>query len=183
MLFLLFLPAMTIPQGNYSKEEIEVFKAIFNAHYENIRNFLYYKTSDMVLAEDIVQETFMKLWDIRATLQPETVKSLLYIMAANNLKSHLRHQKVVFNFVNTTTKEEIDHESADTAIRQKEMQEKLQRVLADMSEKNREVFLLSRMDNLTYADIADRLQLSVKAIEKRMHEALIFVRERITYKI
>lgn len=174
---------MTIPQGNYSKEEIEVFKAIFNEHYENIRNYLYYKTSDMVLAEDIVQETFMKLWDIRKTIQNDTVKSLLYVMAANNLKSHMRHQKVVFNFANTSSKDEIDNESADSEIRQKEMQQKLQRVLADMPEKNREVFLLNRIDNLTYAEIADRLQLSVKAIEKRMHEALLFVRERITYKL
>ncbi len=174
---------MTIPQGNYSNEEIEAFKSIFNAYYESIRNFLYYKTSDITLAEDIVQETFMKLWDNRSSIKPDTVKSLLYIMASNTLKSHLRHQKVVFNFVNTSPSDELDQESADSAIRQKEMQQRLQQVLSAMPEKCREVFLLNRMDNLTYTEIADRLQLSVKAIEKRMHEALVFIRERIAYKL
>lgn len=174
---------MTIPKGNYSNEEIEAFKSIFEAYYESIRNFLYYKTGDIALAEDIVQETFMKLWDNRTSIKQDTVKSLLYIMAANNLKSHLRHQKVVFNFVNTSNKDDQAQESADSAIRQTEMQQKLQQVLAAMPEKCREVFLLNRMDNLTYTEIADRLQLSVKAIEKRMHEALLFIRERISYKI
>lgn len=174
---------MTLPQGDYTKEELDAFRAIFDKYYESIRNFVYYKTGDMKLAEDIVQETFMKLWDNRSTIQQETVRSLLYIMAANNVKSHFRHQKVVFNFAYSRTKEEEIQESADTNIRQEELKQRIQRVLADMPEKCREVFLLNRMDNLTYNEIAERLGLSVKAIEKRMHEALLFIRERINYKI
>jgi RNA polymerase sigma factor (sigma-70 family) len=130
-----------------------------------------------------VQETFMKLWDNRATIMEDTVKALLYVMASNNLKSHFRHQKIVFNFANVNAKEEPMHEPADANIRQEELQKNLQRVLAEMPEKCREVFLLNRMDNLTYNEIAERLNLSVKAIEKRMHEALLFVRERLNYKI
>jgi RNA polymerase sigma-70 factor (family 1) len=174
---------MTLPQGDYTKEELDAFRVIFDKYYESIRNFVYYKTGDMKLAEDIVQETFMKLWDNRSTIQPETVKSLLYIMAANNVKSHFRHQKVVFNFANSGTKEEQVQESADANIRQEELKQKLQQVLADMPGKCREVFLLNRMDHLTYNEIAERLGLSIKAIEKRMHEALLFIRERINYKI
>jgi RNA polymerase sigma-70 factor (family 1) len=181
-IFIIFV-LMTIPQGNYTKEELDAFKIIFDQYYESIRNFVYYKTGDMNLAEDIVQDTFMKLWDKRSSVKQETVKSLLYIMAANNIKSHFRHQKVIFNFVNSGKKEEQEQESADSNIRQEELQKKLQHVLADMPEKSREVFLLNRMDNLVYSDIAERLGLSVKAVEKRMHEALIFIRERITYKI
>ena len=174
---------MTLPEGNYTREELDAFKVIFDEYYESIRNFVYYKTGEMELAEDIVQEIFMKLWDKRADIKPETVKSLLYIMAGNSIKSHFRHQKVVFNFAKSNTKEEQTQESADSNIRQTELQNKIQKVLADMPEKSREVFLLNRMDNLVYSDIAERLGLSVKAVEKRMHEALLFIRERITYKI
>jgi len=174
---------MTLPEGNYTREELDAFRIIFDKYYESIRNFIYYKTGDMNLAEDIVQEVFMKLWDCRSTIKPETVKSLLYVAASNSIKSHFRHQKVVFNFVNSNIKEEQAQESADSNIRQEELQKKLQQVLSDMPEKCREVFLLNRMDNLVYSEIAERLGLSVKAIEKRMHEALLFIRERITYKI
>jgi RNA polymerase sigma-70 factor (family 1) len=174
---------MTLPQGDYTREELDAFKAIFDLYYESIRNFVYYKTGNIELAEDIVQETFMKLWDNRSTIKEDTVKALLYVMASNNLKSHFRHQKIVFNFANASAREEPMHEPADSNIRQEELQKNLQRVLAEMPEKCREVFLLNRMDNLTYNEIAERLNLSVKAIEKRMHEALLFVRERLNYKI
>jgi RNA polymerase sigma-70 factor (ECF subfamily) len=174
---------MTLPQGDYTREELDAFKQIFDLYYDSIRNFVYYKTGNMELAGDIVQETFMKLWDSRSTIKQDSVKALLYIMASNNLKSHFRHQKTVFHFANDNAKEEPMYESADANIRQEELQRNLQRVLAEMPEKCREVFLLHRMDNLTYSEIAERLGLSVKAIEKRMHEALLFVRERLNYKI
>jgi RNA polymerase sigma-70 factor (ECF subfamily) len=137
----------------------------------------------MGLAEDIVQETLMKVWDKRSAIKPESVKSLLYIIASNNIKSHFRHEKVVFNFANSSAKEEQVQESADANIRQEELQKKLEHTLAEMPEKCREVFLLNRMDNLVYSEIAERLGLSVKAIEKRIHEALLFIRKRIDYKI
>jgi RNA polymerase sigma-70 factor (family 1) len=174
---------MTLPQGDYTKEELDAFRTIFDTYYESIRNFVYYKTGNIELAEDIVQETFLKIWNHRSKIKQETIKSLLYIIASNNIKSHFRHQKVVFNFVNSNDKEDNSRESADSNIRQEELQAKLQHILADMPEKNREVFLMNRMDNLTYNDIAERLKLSVKSIEKRMHEALLFIRERISYKI
>ncbi len=174
---------MTLPQGNYTREELDAFRSIFDTYYESIRNFIYYKTGNMELAEDIVQETFMKLWDKRLTINQESIKSLLYIIASNTIKSHFRHQKVVFNFANEAAKVEETQDSADTNIRQEELKQKLERILAEMPEKCREVFLLNRMDNLVYSEIAERLGLSVKAIEKRMHEALLFIRERLEYKI
>lgn len=174
---------MTLPKGNYTKEELDAFRIIFDTYYESIRNFAYYKTGDMKLAEDIVQEVFLKLWNNRNDIKQDTVKSLLYVMAYNSIKSHFRHQKTVFNFANASTAEEVEPEQADANIRREEMKKKLQQVLADMPERCREVFLLNRLENLTYQEIAERLGLSVKGIEKRMHEALLFIRERINYKI
>ncbi|HEX3009496.1 MAG TPA: RNA polymerase sigma-70 factor [Bacteroidales bacterium] len=174
---------MTLPQGDYTREELDAFRTIFDTYYESIRNFVYFKTGDMSLAEDVVQEVFLKLWDKRNEIQQETVKSLLYVMAYNSVKSHFRHQKVVFEFASSAPVEEQTHEQADANIRREEMKKQLQQVLADMPERCREVFLLNRLENLTYQEIADRLGLSVKGIEKRMHEALLFIRERINYKI
>ena len=59
----------------------------------------------------------------------------------------------------------------------------LQSVLAAMPEKSRAVFLMNRIDDLTYKEIAVRLQLSVKAVEKRMHIALEFLKEHLDRKI
>ena len=62
---------------------------------------------------------------------------------------------------------------------EKEFMKKLQDAIAILPEKQREVFLLNRIDKMTYKEIAVLLNLSVKAVEKRMHNALIVLREKI----
>ncbi len=173
---------MTLPAGKYSNEELSWFRSIFDQYYESIRSFAYYKTGDVDFADDIVQEVFLKIWTNRKEVKDDTVKSLLYTIASNIIKNHFKHQKVVFNFQKNDQSSELSDET-DSNIRQEELNKKLQDALAEIPEKSREVFLMNRIEGLTYADIADRLGLSVKAIEKRMSEALSIIRSRISYKI
>jgi len=173
---------MTLPSGKYSNKELIWYRSIFDQYYESIRSFAYYKTGDVDLADDIVQEVFLKLWTNRQGVKDDTLKSLLYTIASNTIKNHFKHQKVVYNFQNQDQPNETSEE-ADSALRQEEFNRKLQDALTEIPEKSREVFLMNRIEGLTYSDIADRLGLSVKAIEKRMSEALSVLRSRISYKI
>lgn len=173
---------MTLPPGKYSNAELTWFRSIFDQYYENIRSFAYYKTGNVELADDIVQEVFMKLWTNRSDVKNDTLKSLLYTIASNIIKNHFKHQKVVYCFQKQDQPNETSEE-ADSALRQEELNRKLQDALAEIPDKSREVFLMNRIEGLTYSDIAERLGLSVKAIEKRMSEALSILRSRISYKI
>ncbi len=173
---------MTLPAGKYSTEELSWFRSIFDQYYESIRSFAYYKTGDVDLADDIVQEVFLKIWTNRNEVKDDTVKSLLYTIASNIIKNHFKHQKVIYNFQKTDQPNEYSDDT-DSNLRQEELNRSLQDALAEIPEKSREVFLMNRIEGLTYADIADRLGLSVKAIEKRMSEALSIIRSRISYKI
>ena len=174
---------MTLPKGNYTINEISAFKVYYDSHYDSIRNFIYFKAGNIDLAEDIVQETFLSLWDMREKIKPETVKALLYTIAKNHIFNHFRHKKIVYNFAISQKQEETYSEAADFQIQHEEFKLKLETVLANLSEKCRILFLMNRIENLTYSEIAERLKLSIKAIEKRMHEALLIVREQIKYKI
>jgi len=172
-----------VEYNQINKSDSEQFKHYFDAYYKPIRNYLYYKCGDVDVADDTVQQVFMILWEVRDTIKPETVKALLYSIATNALLNHFKHQKVVYNFVSTQLGDEQKSESADFDLQQNEFKEKLQRVLDKMPEKTREIFLMNRIEELKYSEIAERLDLSVKAIEKRMHQALEIVRENISYKI
>jgi len=159
------------------------FKQVFDDHYDSIKRFLYFRCGDINLSEDIAQEAFIKLWDVRDTVREETVLSLLYSISSNLLKNHFKHESVVLNFQKNTTKTEIYHEEADHPLREQEMQEQLNRIFSEMPEKCRITFLMNRIEELTYAEIAERLDISVKAVEKRMSEALGFIRNKLEYKI
>ena len=158
------------------------FKALFDQYYTPIKNFVYYKCGDIDVAEDITQDTFMKLWEKREEIKEETVKSYLYTIANNLFLNRVRHEKVKMNFVEKQT-DQRNAESPEYTLEEKEFKEELEKTIADMPEKQRDVFLMNRIDELTYKEIAERLDLSVKAVEKRMHGALNYLREKIHHKI
>ena len=158
------------------------FKAIFDEYYQVIRNFIFYKTGDIDKAEDIVQDVFLKIWEKRDTIIKETVKSLLYKITGNLLKNTFLHKKVELNFA-VNLKKDVLSESPEFEMEMKEFDDKLQSAISGLSEKNRIVFLMNRIDGMTYNSIAESLSISVKAVEKRMNKALTFLRKKIEYKI
>ena len=97
---------MTPGEDAYNTKELIDFRKIFDQYYDGIRNFIYYKTGDIDLADDIVQEVFLKVWNIRTQVKPETVKALLYTIAENITKNYFRHQQVVYNFASNYVHEE-----------------------------------------------------------------------------
>jgi RNA polymerase sigma factor (sigma-70 family) len=72
---------------------------------------------------------------------------------------------------------EPTYASPEDELREKEFQEQLETAIAGLPDGAREVFLLNRMDGLKYREIAVLLNISQKAVEKRMHRALVELRE------
>ncbi|MCO6358333.1 RNA polymerase sigma factor [Roseivirga pacifica] len=158
------------------------FRNIFDQYYNPIKNFLYFKCGDIALSEDLSQDVFVKLWEKRDEVNLDTVKSYVYTIANNMLLNKIRHDKVVLNFVEKH-KTRQEEKSPQFALEEKEFRTRLENIISAMPEKQRTVFLMNRIDELTYKEIAERLDLSVKAIEKRMHGALEHLRNNLDYKI
>ncbi|WP_416135548.1 RNA polymerase sigma factor [Aquimarina sp. 2201CG5-10] len=146
-----------------------------------MRNFIYYKFGDLEQAEDIVQDTFIKLWNNCSKVSLDKAKSYIYTVANNLGISITRHQKVKFKYRDyiTQRRSDITNESPEFIALEKEYMEQLKSAIADLPERQREVFLLSRIDKKTYREIAELSGVSVKAIEKLMHKALLSLRKKI----
>ncbi|MFK7953498.1 MAG: RNA polymerase sigma factor [Ekhidna sp.] len=159
-------------------------KEIYEEYFESLRGFLYYKTGDIDMAEDLVQEVFIKVWEKRAEIRKETVKSLLYTMANNLMINHFNHQKVVSKHQGEASHEmKMEQESPQFSLEEKEFEQKLNDSIKALPDGCREVFLMNRIDKLKYGEIAERLDLSVKAIEKRMSKAIGILKEQLGMKI
>lgn len=132
----------------------------------------------MTMAEDIAQDTFIKLWENRDRIDLKTVKSYLYTIAGNLAINQLKREQLKYKFMNQVEKRKNEMDP-EYMMLMKEYQEKLERVLGDIPEGSREVFLMNRIEGLKYKEIGERLGIGVKAIEKRMSKALKIIREKL----
>jgi len=156
----------------------EYFKYLFDTYFDTIRNYLYFRSGDSDLATDIAQECFMRVWEKRDGFKDPPGKALLYKMANDLFISRYRKDVVAQNYI-ANTKQCDETESPEDILQYKELNRKYELALTQLSEKQRVVFLMSRNEGLKYSEIAERLNLSVKAIEKRMKNALQFLREAL----
>lgn len=155
------------------------FEEVFNQHSQSLRNYIYYKCGNTQQAEDIVQEAYIKLWDNCAKVVFEKAKSFLYTVANNKFLNEVAHKKVVLEHQRKNITPDRTNETPEFLIEEEEFYTKLKRVIANLPEKQREVFLLSRIDKKKYTEIAEIVGISVKAVEKRMSKALLTLKEQI----
>lgn len=154
------------------------FKDIFDTYFDSIRGFVYYRTTDEDGANDIAQDVFMRLWEKRDSLDGTNIKPLLYKMANDMVISHYRKQCVRLNFAKNISQHEASL-SPHEELQFEELRERYALILEQMPVGQREVFLMNREESLKYSEIAERLGISVKAIEKRMSAALKFLKSKL----
>lgn len=156
----------------------QIYNSLYHQKIEKLRNFVYYKCGDLDLAEDIAQESFVKLWTNCATVILESAVGFLFTVANRLFIDQTRSRKVRLKFekepVKTSNTEDPYH-----ALRTEEFREVLEKTISDLPEGQREVFLLNRIEGHTYKEIAEMLEISSTAVEKRMSKALIKLRDRI----
>ena len=130
------------------------------------------------MATDIAQETFLKIWEKQNEIQKDKVKGLLFKIANDLYVSHYRKEKRSFEFFKHY---KIDEHacSPEELMAFEQLKSDYREALSGMPEKQRTVFLMSRVENLKYAEIAEMVGISVKAVEKRMKVALDYLRANL----
>lgn len=152
-----------------------VFEKLFKSLAPEVRNFLLFKFRDIERANDIVQEAFIIMWNNCHKVPAGLAKSYLYKVAQNQFIKLLDKDKVRQKHLELQTDTTHIEDPAFT-LEHKELSEKLKTAIEQLPDGQREVFLMNRLENKTYAEIAVILGVSVKAIEKRMHHALVKLR-------
>ncbi len=134
------------------------------------------------MAEDIAQDTFMKLWETRNKIDKRTVKAYLYTIAQNITINQQKRNTLKYKFQKKPTTDR-DFDTPEKLAEMQEYEIKLNNVIAMLPDGGREVFLMNRLEDMTYNEIAERLGLSVKAIEKRMSKVLKILRDNLGTEI
>ncbi|MFH0756774.1 MAG: sigma-70 family RNA polymerase sigma factor [Bacteroidota bacterium] len=156
----------------------EQFQILFDMYFEDIRSYLYFRSGDTELSTDLAQDTFLRIWEKQLTLDPEKDVGLLYKIAGDFFINQYRKDRVSNKVLKNICFEHLGP-GPEEDLHYKELKAKYEKILNSLPEKQRTVFLMSRMEELTYREIAERLSISVKSVEKRMSGVLTRLRKEL----
>jgi RNA polymerase sigma-70 factor (family 1) len=150
------------------------FKTLYYRYYDALYQFLYSKSRSAELSKDLIQEVFTRIWQTRERINPEqSIKAYLYRIANNLTIDHVRKKIRERSYYSEVRKR------GSPAGRDLELAITIQNAIDGLPEKYRNVFVMSRHQGLTYAEIAEACQISIKTVESRMSHALQVLRKTL----
>lgn len=155
------------------------FKQIFDSYFDTIRSFIFYRCGDVDAASDMAQDVFMMIWEKRDQIDTSQIKALLYKISNDMVISNYRKNTTRLDYEQSMTTNNEAQLSPEEELNFQELSASYAKALEQMSEIQRVVFLMNRNDEMKYQEIAECLQLSVKAVEKRMSGALQYLRTQL----
>lgn len=155
-----------------------VLKDIFYKYYTIIYRVTFRFVSNDATAEDLAQDVFMKFWEKREQLNiRESLGGYLRRMAVNEALGYLRkNKKIEIEEIDSRTMQGAAQSGEDLYLGE-ELEDVLNKAIASLPPKCKTVFLLSRFEQLTYREIAERLGISIKTVENQMGKALKVLRK------
>lgn len=164
------------------QDDHQSFTRIFCAYYKDLVLFGGTYIPEKAVCEDIVQNIFLKLWNDRKTLEIESsLKSYLLKAVRNNCLDELRHRKIIDEHVAYELKSAcMDANETENYVLYSDLCQQLKKALAHLPPAEREVFQMSRLENIKYQEIAERLNISVRTVEVRISKALKQLRILLT---
>ena len=153
------------------------FQEIFRQHYPSVCKAIRRFIRELSTVEDLAQDVFVRFWEKRHQIEIKTsIGAYIHRMAINEALSFLRKQKK-FQQDNIDDFSFSNKESSSIEVMEgEELQVKIKNAIDSLPPKCRTVFLLSRHEELSYKEIAAKLEISVKTVENQMGKALRVMR-------
>ncbi len=160
---------------------ILAFEKLFKKYYKNLCLFAEYYVREKAMAEEIVGNFFMNLWEKRKKIEiKDSINSYFYKSIYNQCIKYLEHLKVTKKYEdyarNMLENRELFSPSSDNYplanLISKEIQEEIEIAINQLPEKCREIFCLCRFENMSYEEVSAKLDISVNTIRTQMSRAL-----------
>ncbi|WP_343690762.1 RNA polymerase sigma-70 factor [Chitinophaga sp.] len=159
------------------------YTVIYARYSEILFRHAYKMLEDRAEAEDVIQEVFLMLWTKRAEVAGATsLSGYLYTSVRNRILNHLTHQKVIDKYLDSMrTYVEAGGYTADEQLREKELAAIIEKEIGAMPPKMREIFLMSRNEQLSHKSIGELLNISDKTVKQQVYKAVKQLKGRVEH--
>lgn len=160
----------------------QAFTRIYNSYYPKVYHFakLYASTENDVA--EIVQDVFIKLWEKRHTLSEEKgLEGLLFIMTRNLIfnAGRSKTRESIFKMTILRAMEATESYSMEDDLIAQDLKKYIDELIAQLPPRQREIFIMSREQQLSYREIAEHFNITEKAVERHIYLALKFLKKNI----
>ena len=162
------------------QDDSAAFDSLFRAWYPRLVRYAETMLHERAAAEEVAQEVMLAIWKGRRQLRiAESVGGYLFRATRNRVLNELRHRKIhekALPFLGAPAEAPAD---AEDRLQDESIQNAVRAAIAELPQRCREVFELSRVQGLRYAEIAEAMDISVKTVETQMGKALKLLREKL----
>jgi len=162
-----------------SKGNLLAFNALYNEYSGKLYRFAFGYLKSEEEAEELIQEVFTIIWEKRAELKKElSFESFLFTIAFNIIKKHFRTSSYLSKYFDAKSSSDLDLHTS-----QKISYDSLYQYIIELAnrlpERRKEIFMKSRLEELSIKEIAEQMKISHKTVENQLTEALKFIRTNL----
>lgn len=156
------------------------FKTLFQKYYSAMCHFAHQFLKDHEMAEETVQDMFVRIWEKRSTLNIETsVKHYFFRSIRNQCLNQIQHQKIKKQYASRIMESSHQEIDPDQYYMEVNLLQRIEKSIDSLPAKRQEIFRLSREQGLKYKEIAEELNISIKTVEAQMGLALKHLRDEL----
>ena len=164
------------------------FERVFHEYFERICCFAREYVCDWEIARELAQEAFIRLWEIRNTLEDGSdIPALLFTITRNNALNYLKHLAIREKYKNFSEQQYAISQLNQMALSDlqvdlifnNDLNNLVNEAIGELPERCKEVFIMSRRFKMSYKEIAHQLDISVKTVENHIAEALKKLRIKV----
>lgn len=155
-------------------DELKAFELFYHRYKEKIFFFSFGYLQNYADAQEIVQIAFISLWEHRKTISDsKSIKSYIYKIAVNLIYNYLKKKAIQRRYIETELQKPQDSvNSTLDHIFYIELEKKINQIILLLSPQQQLIFRLSRFEGLSYEDIANKLELSIRTVENQIYRVL-----------
>lgn len=169
-----------------SNDDKNSFKGIFNEYYQPLCHLSKYYLEDRDEAKEVVQDAFLKLWEIRQNLNPDSnLRNFLFTLVRNNCLNILKRRQILLRHHEKIRWVEMHYQYeslarlGDDYLEFNELKDKIDLAIRNLPDHCRTVFEMSRFEDLKNREIAEKLGVTQKTVEAHLTKALKILRSEL----
>jgi len=158
------------------------FKLLFDQWNRRVYNFAFFKTKSSYIAEEVVQRTFIKLWNNLNKKDLEiSIEAQIFCITKSVLLDVIKQE----NKYKSNTIESVDEpnhqETPNEIFNAKELNQRINQQIQKLPKVRQQVFILSRVEQLSYKEISQKLKITTKTVENHINLALKQLKKNIFF--